>query len=199
MARQDSPDNAVTGRTRAIRPPHLTSRSARTVNDEAWPATLFAGVPRSRREMWATIDCSEAASPSGKENTLASADLSFPPSFPLLVYGGLLITRSALGRSTTPPDPLVAVICSCVAEKNDWVSGAWSQSKEPKLTLPDESIPYLRVCNCICSNLIVGDIAASVAAVRWMADWTTSAPLMTCSTRTWWRSGLSEPAGAAAE
>ena len=125
-----------------MRPPSLTRRSAKTVNDEAWPATLFAGVPRSSLDMCSTIDFSESTSPSGKENTLAREDLSFPPSFPLLVYGGLLITRSALGCRTMLPAPLFAPICSCVAEKKDWVSGDSSQSKEPKRMLPDESLPY---------------------------------------------------------
>ena len=65
-----------------------------------------------------------------------------------------------------PPVPLAAPICSSVVEKNDWVSGASNQSKEPSHIFFDESLPNLRVCNCICSNLTDGDIAARVAAVR---------------------------------
>ena len=37
-------------------------------------------------------------------------------------------------------------------------------------------LPILRVCSCICSNRTDGDMAARVAAVRWMADCTTVGP-----------------------
>ena len=64
---------------------------------------------------------------------------------------------------------------------------------------PEDSIPSLRVWSCICSNLMDGDMAARVAAVRWIADWTTSAPMMTFSTRAWWSAGSSEAALPVAE
>ena len=109
--------------------------------------------------------CCAASSPAGRSSTRASAS-PLPPSLPRRVKGGLLITTSARGLSTRLPALPVAPICSRVAENEDWVSGAASQSSEPSRMPPTASTPMTRLCSCIWVKPTDGDIAASVAAVR---------------------------------
>ena len=101
---------------------------------------------------------------------------SLLPSAPRRVYGGLLISKSERGSGTSIPRLSFAPMDSCVPEKDDWISEESNQSSEPRRIPCGSSRPSRKVCSCICSNLADGDMAASVAAVRWIAAGTTSAP-----------------------
>ena len=56
-----------------MRPPGFTSRSANTVNDDAWPAIWFAGVPFNNADVRLAMALRASESSTGNENTLAKA------------------------------------------------------------------------------------------------------------------------------